>query len=701
MVNINNLTVGQVVDPSELRAKPAPNPAQEIPVDNTRTEISRDSYSIKNGPKSAPVPDVKVGLFDKVFVQFKDVYQSTDNVKSFVAFQKAMDSNPDGFLKAGSSDTGKVTDLQKKLKLLGFNVAVNGKFGESTEKAVINFKKSVGINDGFLTKNGQFSVSSIVTPETWGVLNSNVSPRLNKGENITTGTYVPPVTADELNWAKGLQDKIKKFDYPPTKAEAERYTNIVKRVNEGNQVRQNMGVDTQKEGPSTSELAWAKNFLTAVKSNHVPTPAETAKYNDIRNKQQQAKANANSNQVSETELNWAKNMADKVKGGYDPTESETAKYNNISARLKAAQEKPAVTETAPTPAEPAKTTAKDGPVTKEEIDWALDLQDRTNNKKYEPTQEEVDRFDNISERLKKYGEPTEGTPTEIAKPDDATQEVEQAAPVKADTDSNHGATVEVFGKIGRAMEDWKVKHPSKPFPREHVFYADTNGKLVSQIEVNQASKGNKNYISNLGIVGSVAMYIPNLSAEKAGNYSFMNGKIYNQGTVDQTVDLRVDTPAKSQKPAGKPQPQRAEVAPQDQVEQPVTAAKPQGSTKPVTQSELVWAKGLEDKVNNQSYDPSKEEIDRYNDISARAKKQAGEKPTEQGAEVVDTSAIQDGNAGQVQSGNVSINADPNNTELAAALALLDKIQQGYTPTSQEMDAYEQIIAKNQVVPATP
>lgn len=675
MVNINNLNVGQSIDPSELRSRPATNPVQEASVTNNATQLPRDNYSAKNGQKSAPVPDVKIGLFDKVFVQFKDVYQSPDNVKNFVAFQKAMDSNPDGYLKAGSSDTAKVNDLQEKLKLLGFAVTVNGKFGESTEKAVVNFKKSVGINDGFLTKNGQFSVSSIVTPETWGILNSNVSPKLNKGENITTGTYVPPVTTDEINWAKGLQEKIKKFDYPPTKAEAERYTNIVKRVNAGNSVRANMGVDTQKEGPTANELAWAKNFLSAVKSNHVPTPAETAKYNEIRNKQQQAKANSNSNQVSETEINWAKNLADKVKAGYDPTEAETAKYNDISVRLKAGQEKSTVVGTAQTP----QVTAKDGPLTKEEVDWALELQDKTNNKNYQPTQEEVDRFDNILARLKKYGEPSE------AKPVDAPKEVEKVEPV-AKADSNNGTSVEVFGRIGRAMDDWNAQHPDKPFPREHVFYADSSGKLVSQLEVNQAAKGNKNYVANLGISGSIAMYIPNLSPDQAGNYSFANGKIYNQGS---TPSSDIDE-APKQKPVKKQTKQKVETTPQDQVEAPAK------NQKAVTETELKWAKALEDKVNNQSYDPTKEEIDKYNDIAERAKNQAGNEVVAQDTESVEATAIPEQNGD-----NISVAVDPNNKELAWALALLDKIQQGYTPTQQEIDSYEQIIARSQTVPVTP
>jgi peptidoglycan hydrolase-like protein with peptidoglycan-binding domain len=86
---------------------------------------------------------------DKMSASFKDVLNTEANMKNFVAFENAMKANPEGFLKPGSTDVSKVNDLQKKLKLTGMNIVVNGNFGDATEKAVISFKKSVGINDGY------------------------------------------------------------------------------------------------------------------------------------------------------------------------------------------------------------------------------------------------------------------------------------------------------------------------------------------------------------------------------------------------------------------------------------------------------------------------------------------------------------------------------------------------------------------------
>src|SRR5438876_699712 len=82
------------------------------------------------------------------------------------------------------------------------NVVVNGQFGPATEQAVINFKKNVGINDGFLTKKGEYAVTPVVTPQTWNMINAQVASKLNPGGNIASGSYVPPVAAEELNWAK-------------------------------------------------------------------------------------------------------------------------------------------------------------------------------------------------------------------------------------------------------------------------------------------------------------------------------------------------------------------------------------------------------------------------------------------------------------------------------------------------------------------
>ena len=117
------------------------------------------AFNMSNTVTNGPVPDVKVGFMDKMGLTFKDVMPTDENTKRFVAFEQGMKSNPQGYLKPGENDVTATTDLQKKLKVVGYNVTVNGQFGNSTEQAVIRFKNSVGINDGYLTKNGKLCLS--------------------------------------------------------------------------------------------------------------------------------------------------------------------------------------------------------------------------------------------------------------------------------------------------------------------------------------------------------------------------------------------------------------------------------------------------------------------------------------------------------------------------------------------------------------
>ncbi|MFN8673354.1 MAG: peptidoglycan-binding domain-containing protein [Candidatus Sericytochromatia bacterium] len=742
MVNVNNVSVGQTYNTGEVTNKQSQNQGQVNAAQENQPQFKKDGVSINN-QKSGPVPDVKVGFFDRMMLKTKDVYQSDENIQKYVVFQKSMEMNPDGYLQAGTTDVTKTTDLQKKLKLMGYNITVNGKFGDATEKAVVDFKRTVGVNDGFLTKNGQISYSSIVTPETWRVLNSNVSSRLNPNENITQGTYIPAVTQDEINWAKNLSEKVSKFGYPPTKDESVKYESIRNRMNMANQVRSNLGLEQQaaSNAPTQADLDWAKNFLSAVKSGHKPTQAESAKYNEIRAKQQAAKNQPSSGQIqqlTQQDIDWAKSFAEMVKAGHNPTKAEEAKYNRIlqlttQMQTQPKEEKIELTEEniawakdlaakvskgyEPTPAEEAKynkiielakqqkaeeTKAPEkvdkpsvaignGPVSKEEFAWALDLQNKISTQNYKPNKEEAIRFNNIFDRVQMFGEPKSENVEE-------TQGPKKPAQVE-NKDPNHGNTVEVFGKVGSAMNDWKKSHPSTPFPREHVFYAAVGGNLVSQMIVNDAAKNNKNYVGELGLVGAKAIYAPNLDPAQAGNYIFANGKIYNKESVDNTVDLRVDNASKP-KPAPKKQTQpKAEENLETQA--PVETNKPSktGNITPPTREELLWAQDLENKVNNQKYEATPEESAKYDDIYNRAQALSGNSGNTQ--QPVDVQQVQQNTNKTDNSGNVSINPDPNNQELTWALQLLDKIQQGYTPKPEEIDAYEKIIAKNTQVPYTP
>lgn len=700
-----------------------------------------DGYAVNmsNVTATGPVPDVKVGFMDKMGLTFKDVLQSDENVKRYVAFQNSMKSNPQGYLEPGSKDVTATTDLQKKLKMMGYNITVNGNFGNATEQAVIKFKNSVGINDGYLKKDGNHAVSGIVTPQTWAVLNASVASRMNPNSNISGGNYVPPVTQTELNWAKQLQTKVSQYGYRPSQQERDKYEDIYQRQRVGMQSQEGVFNPAKVAPPTEQEMAWAQdlankmkqfgykpndtekakyqgiyqrlqmqkadkadtekiqnpkqvtqadvdwavNLMNKVSQGYNPTGAESRKYEEIYNAIQQGKGPQKKNEVVSTqsnkpvtqtttknntpptqaELKWASELETKVSQGYNPTQAEKDKYTGIFERYKSDK------TTSVKPSDPPPPGQSTGKPTQAELKWAQDLETKVNEQGYEPSQAEIDKYTDIANRLNAS---QNSTPT---KPTTQTQQVE--------TNSNNVSTefkVEQFGRIGTAYNAWKSTYHNKKFPSDNVFYAKQNGQLVSQAQVNKASKSGGDYISKLGLKNAPALYIPDLDSNQASKFKFLSGSIVSSGSTQS-------------KPVSKPQVQQE--APQ-QVSRPASNIPQSNIENGVSRQELEWAENLSAKT-EQGYKPTEEEMAAYSDIYNRF--QNGSAPQQ-------TSPTQQssGYTPQVQSSaneEVTIDVSNGDPELQWALQLLDKVQQGYQPTQQEISQYEQVIAKNQAVQARP
>ncbi len=766
------------------------------------------AFNMSNTVNSGPVPDVKVGFMDKMGITFKDVMPTDENTKRFVAFEKDMKSNPQGYLSPGENDVTATTDLQKKLKMIGYNVTVNGQFGNSTEQAVTRFKNSVGINDGYLTKNGNFAVSGIVTPQTWAVLNASVAARMNPNSNLSSGTYTPPVTQTELKWAKDLQGKIATYGYRPSDTERTKYEDIYQRQRVGMQAQSGTFDPTKVSPPTEQELAWAQDLAVKIKQfGYKPTQAESGKYQEIYQRINMNKAgNANSTskpqpvqqntQVTQNDVDWAVNLMNKIKGGYKPSSAETQKYENIYNAMQngqAPQKKNSnsvepATQTAPTTTQktgvpskdeltwaskleakvsqgynptsqekdkyndifarysasktavstPTENTApktKTGQPSDEEIQWASNFEKKVNSGEYQPSQKEVDKYNDIATRL------TASQDSEPVQKPENNQPIEKPKNVSnKSNDPFHGRTVEKFGKVGSAADDWNKKHKGTAFPRNNVFYPNRDGQLISQSQVNSASKSGGNYVGKLDLSNAPALYIPGFSSTKAQDYSYVNGKIYNNSALDETTKLSVRPT--SQATQQTPEPSKQQVQQPAITNQVDPNQNTENTNKPSNQ-EIQWALDLEKKVSSGSYNPTDADIAKYTDISNRLKastptNQTAQQPAQttgvskeeldwavnfqaqtaqgyqptaqematytdiynrhQGGAVTTQTTTQP----QVQdTQNVSIDLSNGDPELAWALNLLDNVQKGYTPTQDEIATYEQVIAKNQSTPARP
>jgi len=372
---------------------------------NTQQITYNNSDNVNvNKMQSGNVPSSgKLSFWDRITSNFKDVHQSPQNINAYKVFQNSIKSNPEGYLLPGSSDTNKVKDLQHKLSMVGFKLNVNGQFGHATEQAVIQFKKSVGINDGYLDKNGNFAVTPIVTPKTWELLNAQVAFKLNP--NGYNGNYynAPPVTQEELKWAKNLQTKIR-AGYQPTQSERIRYENIYNRQQLALQSKQQNFVPPDVPPPTPEDIEWAKQLVNKIQTlGYKPNPSEIQRYQEIYNKQKQSRisqeykknnpsntnSTQNTNTVTQEEINWAKQIQEKVKKGQQVTPQEEARYEQIRQKLDLQNNKP------------QNNTSKK--ITQDEFNWAKNLEDKVNNQGYIPTNEEKAKYEDIFNRYKNQG----------------------------------------------------------------------------------------------------------------------------------------------------------------------------------------------------------------------------------------------------------------------------------------------------------
>lgn len=107
--------------------------------------------------------------------------------------QKAIEKKPvKGFKTVRKNDTGEnVIAIQKKLKTLGFyKGAVDGKFGDDTEKAVMAFQKELG-----KPLNGS------VGPKTWEALEKSIS---KKQQLMKVVIEVEDLTKEEADILVGI-----------------------------------------------------------------------------------------------------------------------------------------------------------------------------------------------------------------------------------------------------------------------------------------------------------------------------------------------------------------------------------------------------------------------------------------------------------------------------------------------------------------
>jgi hypothetical protein len=402
--NVNGYSIGSGVTPVNYPRTNPQNQGNINPAQQASSFPTNDGYSFNmNTIPTGKVPDAKVGIWDKAGSLFNNVLNTPQNMQLYKNFQSAIKSTPSAFLEPSSTDVTKVKDLQRKLNFLGYGLTVNGNFGAATEKAVVNFKMASGINDGFLDKNGKFAVSSIVTPDMYRLMNAQVAQKLNPNGN--SGSYTPPVTSEEINWAKGLQSKIVQYGYKPSPAERQKYDNIYQRQQLGASIQNGNFNPNSVPAPTQQEIGWAKELINKMQNfGYKPNAQDIQKYQDIQKRQQMSKNNPQpvqqqnqvgvqqaqpaSNAPSQQEMSWAVNFMNQVKAGYKPSPAEEQQYQGIFNRAKAQPS-----------GNTGNVSAQNVTVSQDELVWAKSLEQKV-DQGYNPSQQEITKYNDIFARHK-------------------------------------------------------------------------------------------------------------------------------------------------------------------------------------------------------------------------------------------------------------------------------------------------------------
>ncbi len=845
MVNVNNYGV------SNTGFNPAPSQRQNNnnpPVQSNSNQKVNDSYAFNSSsmPAGRVPTEVQVGMWDKASALFKDVLNTPNNLKSYKVFETSIKSNPEGYLQAGSNDAGKIKDLQQKFSYLGMNLTVNGQFGNATEQAVIRFKNSVGINDGFLDKSGKMAVTSVVTPQVWGILNAQVANKLNPNANVSTGSYVTPVTANELTWAKGLMNKVSQYGYKPNASERQQYNNIYQRQhmsgaqttgasNPTSSVPTAQDIDWAKQmavkiqqygykpnnqeiqryqdiykrlqaaktqpqqspqttnGVSGQDMAWATSMMKRVKAGYTPTAQESQKYQTIfnqsqgvsnQNTPQATQATSNNSPVTQDDLAWAQQLETRVTQGYNPTTSEMSKYDNIYKRSQnqptpttnqtsqpqqqstgvSSQElawaqnmenkvntqgyKPSSQEMAKytdifnrsqgqqsqqvqdAPANtqaiaPAQTTNNTQKPSQKEIDWALELERKTKEENYQPTQNELGVYNDISARLSTANQSSQTSQsTQPQKQGTASaNEIAWASQMQTKIQGGYTPTSQETNMLNRIQQKASGQAPQSTPTRQQPVnqqqapvaqddntdttdttsvaqpqrpVANNNFTSVSEFAYNDSTiNAFKSAFPEVNFKGKAVPYLPdNIAKQTAVKYGF-NSVSELQSAIGANVDgrfgpetfFRLSIASKNQGQAP------AQNSASDNVTAPATTQAKAG----VTQAELDWAVALQSKLST-GYKPNQQEQAQYTDIYSRYQSSGNTIITEQeAAGSVDNSsqATNTGAVDQTQATQQTSSTTPTQQELDWAATLQSKVSTGYKPNQQEQAQYTDIYNRYQ------
>jgi hypothetical protein len=145
--------------------------------------------------------------------------------------------------------------------------------------------------------------------------------------------------------------------------------------------------------PAAAELDWASQLETKMQQQkYQPNAQEIESYKDIT--QRYLASRQGKPAPTPSELEWANTIQRKAQSGVKPTADELGRFRDIVARqalhVQAAQARLPEPTQAPS---------------QEDLNWAMDLKQRVEQKKYQPNGTEITRFQQIGRAYQKFSQP--------------------------------------------------------------------------------------------------------------------------------------------------------------------------------------------------------------------------------------------------------------------------------------------------------
>lgn len=389
----------------------------------------------------------------------------------------------------------------------------------------------------------------------------------------------------DLDWALGLQQSVQE-GYRTTVEEIERYTAIYKQYQQQQQENNNVLINKSK-AESDEEMMWALQLLDSFQQGKIPTDEEIEKYAQIFERWNQHKSKEQSaphlqqqntdttvktqgNNPSDKELEWSKQLEMMVGQGYTPNAQENAQYEDIFKRLLAQQSKES---TKPNSIALDKVAL---PLTQQEIDWAILLEEKVKNG-YQPNGQETEAYQDMAKRL-------------------------SGQQFNANTNPNLEDANTVAATVSQQEIQWalqleeKVKNGYTPNAQETTQYQNIANRLSAQ-------QFNNNTQPNSIAPNKVAPKVPiHFSYWSKPHSPSPNAKdaVKHLSTQLENGEKMSNT---SLNPPAVPSPKN------DSVAFSILTKK--------MQDEINWALMLEKKANDSSYQPISEEADLYKYIATK------------------------------------------------------------------------------------